>query len=1305
MSNIMDFEKKFFSVLPPDMNVKRLRVLASASMWHEQPFMAAIHVLSRSGIFDVAYYLSNNPDVVESRMDPLRHFVLHGINENRKFRFNQVDREEVDFPDNHDAASTQAASINFTFEFGEDIPDDLPELMDKKGNLARILFLWREKSDDGVKIALCLRNLQDAPNILRGITARGSAPTRFCFPDRARFLDGVDSFVADRFWPIIHHIDLSAEYFVVDDKGRKASPEEAKRITGILNRQAFVAKHTSAFTSALEIGGLGDYGIAILATAKKNVAHNGEQHRWREFAPGYYQLGKRDFQQLPLPDADSALFDLISGMEPAGAIDEDLICRAAKWLAPDGELWLCFENLLYISGDGQTGISNTALTQIRACLQRYFQLVEIYGHDIDTNENQPRGATCRDRQWLARCRRPLDAHNRPCRVSIIMPLFNKVEYTRRAVAAVYANTPGEEWELLLIDNGSSDATRGISPPDEKTRVYHNSRNEGFANASNQGAFLANGDILVFLNNDTEVQPGWLEPLLEELDDHPRTGVTGARLLYPDGTIQHAGVVIGRDLVPYHIHARRPANYQLAQHRREFPVLTGACLAVRTNEFFEIGMFDEGFRNGHEDIDLCMRYRRGGKKCVYIPQSVVIHHESVSEGRMAMRTKNLERTFFKSRDLLMQDDFNFMAPPASNAKALSFAIKIGVPSRVDKHWGDIYYAECLGKELARAGFSCQIHYLNEWGKEDSDIDVVIHLAGMSVYHPKPWNINVIWMLNHPELHDEEELAKYDAICAASEPYAQILSKKVPIPVYTLLQATDPEHFRPGSETEASETYDLVFVGNNGGVGRKSVRPIIEMLLPKLKDEKLPANLAVWGRGWNGILPSGCLKGEFLPWEKLPEVYSSAKIVLNDHQTSMADNGFVNNRTFDATACGAAVISDKVLGLDDLLEIRQCGNRKELLAAVKDCLANRAAAKMRAIRDRERVIRNFTFAARVKELENIIKQISPKLKSRISQWQSKIHNPDFRRRGPLVSVLMATHNRRQFLRRAIESVREQTYQNWELIITRDGGDFVRDIIDAYADPRIRLIDLEKNQGKGNAINVAFKHSHGAYIAHLDDDDMWHAEHLERLMLPMRSIPRVAFSYADAEQVEIDMSRPQPFQEMSRILRYSVHADIGNLLEYNCINGISFMHTRELFERIGGLDVKLKSLIDFDILRRLANLSPPYHVSYVTSEYYLRKGANNDHITSLFQQNKVKYNLQRLRVLFKNIGLDQKYTKIMSQVRKQALFEYYAARLAKALEEKNGHLCRLCLKLLKVNLTPRNTRRIEELSNMVEKLEGKG
>lgn len=228
--------------------------------------------------------------------------------------------------------------------------------------------------------------------------------------------------------------------------------------------------------------------------------------------------------------------------------------------------------------------------------------------------------------------------------SIIIPVWNKVELTRQCLVALGPATEDVSFELIVIDNYSTDTTpEFLASLGGDVQVITNGENLGFAKACNQGAKVATGDYLVFLNNDTIPLKGWLSALVREVQTNPDVAVVGSKLLYEDGKVQHAGVAIDRtNLTPYHIYAGFAGDHPAVNKRRELNAVTGACLLIRRSIFSELGGFDEEFMNGFEDVDLCLKVREQQGRIIYQPASVLYHLESQTPGRKLHDATNARR---------------------------------------------------------------------------------------------------------------------------------------------------------------------------------------------------------------------------------------------------------------------------------------------------------------------------------------------------------------------------------------------------------------------------------------------------------------------------------------------------------------------------------------------------------------------------------------------------------------------------------------------------------------------------------------
>jgi GT2 family glycosyltransferase len=220
------------------------------------------------------------------------------------------------------------------------------------------------------------------------------------------------------------------------------------------------------------------------------------------------------------------------------------------------------------------------------------------------------------------------------RVSIIIPFRDQPELLRNCLRRLSAST-FRRYEVVLVDNGSTDPRTRLLLAKlrdrRRVRVVDAAGPFNFSRLCNAGADAATGDGLLFLNNDTEVlTPDWLEHLLALAAD-PHVGVVGATLLYPDGTVQHAGLFPRPDGAWVHPHRGRPADAAELNAVRAVPAVTGACLFVRREVFEDVGGFDESFPVTFNDVDFCARVRAGGRLVLVTPGARLIHYEGLSRG--------------------------------------------------------------------------------------------------------------------------------------------------------------------------------------------------------------------------------------------------------------------------------------------------------------------------------------------------------------------------------------------------------------------------------------------------------------------------------------------------------------------------------------------------------------------------------------------------------------------------------------------------------------------------------------------------
>jgi GT2 family glycosyltransferase len=280
-------------------------------------------------------------------------------------------------------------------------------------------------------------------------------------------------------------------------------------------------------------------------------------------------------------------------------------------------------------------------------------------------------------------------------VSIIIPTHNGHQILARCIESVFLHTSYENYELLIVDNQSDDpeTLAYFNTLKRNTKVtllpYHKPFN--FSAINNHAAQAAQGEILVFLNNDVEViTPNWLTALVGHAL-RPQIGAVGVMLYYPDDTIQHAGVVLGLIGEAGHIYKGQPRGYRGVRNRaalvQNLTAVTGACMVVQKKKFFQLSGFDEeNLPIAFNDIDLCLRLQQAGYRNLWTPHVELYHYESATRGsdevpenkaRFAREAEYIRNTF---GDMLKAD-------PAYNPNLSldNTNPKLAFPPRVNKPW--------------------------------------------------------------------------------------------------------------------------------------------------------------------------------------------------------------------------------------------------------------------------------------------------------------------------------------------------------------------------------------------------------------------------------------------------------------------------------------------------------------------------------------------------------------------------------------------------------------------------------------------
>lgn len=217
-------------------------------------------------------------------------------------------------------------------------------------------------------------------------------------------------------------------------------------------------------------------------------------------------------------------------------------------------------------------------------------------------------------------------------VSIIIPVYNQIEYTYRCLASIKQYTTDVDYEVIIADDMSTDATAELDKFVTGVTVCRTSENLGFLKNCNNAARSARGRYFMFLNNDTTVTEGWLSSLVELMERDSTIGMTGSKLVFPDGRLQEAGGIIWSDGSGWNYGRGDDPEDCRYNYVRDVDYISGAAILIREKLWEKIGGFDERYAPAYcEDSDLAFEVRRAGYRVVYQPLSKVIHYEGVSNG--------------------------------------------------------------------------------------------------------------------------------------------------------------------------------------------------------------------------------------------------------------------------------------------------------------------------------------------------------------------------------------------------------------------------------------------------------------------------------------------------------------------------------------------------------------------------------------------------------------------------------------------------------------------------------------------------
>ncbi len=516
-------------------------------------------------------------------------------------------------------------------------------------------------------------------------------------------------------------------------------------------------------------------------------------------------------------------------------------------------------------------------------------------------------------------------------VSIVVLNRNGESHLRRLLPGLTRDTDYPNFELIVVDNSSTDGSReyldGLRPP-FRLRLIVNSDNRSFSAANNQGATEAEGELLLFLNNDIEpFEKGWLRELVAAAE-RPGVGAAGATLLHARELssgrplVQHRGIRVrfrdGR-LMPFNLDDGEPLFGDHFGLDVDAPASTGACLMIARDRFQRLGGFPDGYRYGTEDVDLGLQVVASGASVLTSGRSLLVHAESSTqdaEGREFKRLNRLgnQRLFAERWGSRLRREYRLSRldgdPYWTGARGPHIAITLTSTDPAGG-WGDYYTGHELGDALEGQGWQVTYvqRYRDEWYTLPEDLDyLLVLLDSYDLGRVSTDALTIAWVRNWTERWIEREsFTAYDMVLASSPGSAEVIAQRTGIRTVPFPLATNPERFQRVAADPALVA-DLVFTGNYWNRPRD-----IQGFVPREGER-----LRVFGSGWDDVPELAPYAEGSVPYERLPAVYSSAPIVIDDTALHALPYGAVNSRVFDALSCGALVVTNCQAGAANLFD---------------------------------------------------------------------------------------------------------------------------------------------------------------------------------------------------------------------------------------------------------------------------------------------------------------------------------------------------------------------------------------------------
>jgi GT2 family glycosyltransferase len=567
-------------------------------------------------LFDVGWYLSNNGDVAKANHEPLRHFLEHGCFESRdphpSFNAGKILQE------NPRLLTERLNPLAFYLSLVEQ------HAIISRSKAGRDSFIW---GPDAPFVSIIVATYKTPQSSLQAMVRSVRAQTypfwNLCIVD-----DGSeDPLLTQSLEALAQEEPRILVGFSPKNEGiSQASNKAISLATG--EYMAFLDHDDTLDPEALEccVKAISSSGADVVYTDQDTVTDDGRV-LWTFHKPDWSPEYLRHVMYVGhLLVVRSTLVKQLGGFIQNfdGVQDFEFMIRLSevtdKMVHVPKVLyhWHAIAGSIASSTDAKPGIADAQVRAVQAYLERNLIPATAAKHPTLPH----------------RCRTLPQLTQHP-KTSIIIPSKDQAQIIKTCLDSIYGKTTYPDFEVIVVDSGTTEAEALDVYRTHPIQVLPLQRSFNFSAACNLGADAASGEILIFLNNDTEViTSNWLEHLVFHLSDR-NVGAAGPMLLYPNGRVQHAGVVLGSRGTADHVARHFPADSDgyagSLSCPREVSAVTGACLAMKKTTFKDVAGFSELYGTHYQDVDLCLKLRQQGLRCIYTSEARLFHHESVSRG--------------------------------------------------------------------------------------------------------------------------------------------------------------------------------------------------------------------------------------------------------------------------------------------------------------------------------------------------------------------------------------------------------------------------------------------------------------------------------------------------------------------------------------------------------------------------------------------------------------------------------------------------------------------------------------------------